>query len=337
VEDARLVALNARDAADRGAEVLVRSPLMAARRVDGLWEAEIANENGAIRQVRARALVNAAGPWVAEVLRIAGPASGGHAPKLVQGSHIVVPRLYEGAQAFTFQSADGRVVFAIPYEHDFTLIGTTDVPYDGDAADVAISPDEIDYLCGVASEYFERPVAAADVVWSYSGVRPLYDDGSISASAVTRDYVFDLDAPEGEAPLLSIYGGKLTTYRKLAPLLAFDAKPWTGDAPLPGGDIDAADFDAFVEERTRRYAWLPADVVRRLARAYGTVVDTLLAGGPEALGEDFGGGLYEAELRRLRDHEWARTAEDVLWRRSKLGLHLPQESQRRIAAWFDRA
>ena len=344
VEDARLVALNARDAAEHGAEVLVRSALTSARRVDGLWRAEIALPDGSTRAVQARGLVNAAGPWVAKVLEAAGAATANRTPKLVKGSHIVVPRLYDGDQAFTFQSGDGRVVFAIPYEGRFTLIGTTDVAFEGDAREAGIDDAEIAYLCGVASGYFAQPIDPDDVVWSYSGVRPLYDDGSVSASAMTRDYVFDLDAPEGEAPLLSIYGGKLTTYRKLAehalrdlkPVLQLEGKPWTAEAALPGGDIEGADFDGFLAEQRRRYAWAAEAMVRRLARAYGTRMERILADATRAedLGEDFGAHLHEAELQYLHDQEWARGGEDVLWRRSKLGLHLAPENRARVHAWF---
>ena len=344
VEDARLVVLNARDAADRGAEVLVRSMVTGARRVDGLWEVEIAAEDGGVRRVRTRGLVNAAGPWVGEVLQSARTDSANRTPKLVKGSHIVVPRLYDGSHAFTFQSGDGRVVFAIPYEGDFTLIGTTDIEFDEDATAAKASPEEIEYLCGVASEYFRTPVRREDVVWTYSGVRPLYDDGSVSASALTRDYAFDLDQPDGQAPLLSIYGGKLTTYRKLAehalrdlrPVLQLDGRPWTADAALPGGEIEDADVEAFFEDRRRRYAFAPEVMVRRLGRAYGTCIDAIMGNARKLgdLGDDFGCHLHEAELQYLRDQEWARTAEDVLWRRSKLGLHLPPPAHDAVARWF---
>ncbi|WP_269714086.1 glycerol-3-phosphate dehydrogenase [Caulobacter sp. NIBR2454] len=337
-DDARLTALCARDAADRGAEILVGWEATSARRQGASWLVDLRSDDGAARQVSARAVVNAAGPWVGETLKLSG-AKAHHAPRLVKGSHIVVPRLHDGDQAFTFQNSDGRIAFVIPYEQDFTLIGTTDIPYDGDPAKVAASGDETAYLCELVSEYLKTPVTPADVVWTYSGVRPLYDDGGVSASTVTRDYVFDIDAPEGQAPMLSIFGGKLTTHRKLAehameklqPLMGFEAGPWTAKAILPGGDI--ADFDAFAAEQVRKHSDLPEPVVRRLCRAYGTMIDAMLADGP---GVQIARGVFEAELRHMRDNEWARCGEDALWRRSKLGLHLTQAERDAVTAWFGR-
>lgn len=340
VDDARLVVLNARDAADRGAEILTRTEFTGAERQNGGWLATLKGRDGAVRQVRARAVVNAAGPWVGEALHDIRSGKARHVPRLVKGSHIVTRKLHDLPDAYTFQEADGRVVFAIPYEDDFTLIGTTDVPFEGDAAQVEASGDEVDYLRKAASEYFARPVEAGDVVWTYSGVRPLYDDGAAKASTVTRDYVFDLDAGEGRAPLLSIFGGKLTTHRVLAehamrelkPLLGVKAGPWTEHAHLPGGDFDPGQVDGFIIDQQRRWPALPAGMIRRMCRAYGTRIDQVLGQGDP--GELIGGRISEAELAYLKDAEWARTAEDVLWRRSKLGLHLDAAAQARIKAWF---
>ncbi|GAB4143818.1 MAG: glycerol-3-phosphate dehydrogenase [Sphingomonadales bacterium] len=346
VEDARLVILNVMDAAERGAEILKGVEVTSAHRQDGLWHIETLDTNGATRQHRARGLINAAGPWTDEVLRRVGPARNRRSLRLVKGSHIVTRRLYEGDHAYTFQAADGRVVFTIPYEREFTLIGTTDQPFTDDPSDVRISDDETAYLCAQASEYLAQPITPADVVWSYAGVRPLYDDGEASASAVTRDYVFDLDAPEGAPPLLSIFGGKITTYRKLAehvmaelaPVMNIAKPAWTRQANLPGGDIAGAQFDGFARDMAARYPWLGAALSQRLARAYGTRMTRLIGAAKSLadLGRDFGAGLTEAELDYLRRHEWATCAEDILWRRSKLGLHMTASQRDTVADWFNR-
>jgi len=343
VEDSRLVVLNARDAEERGAVVLTRTAATAARRVDGLWEVDLA---GAVpRTVRGHALVNAAGPWVTEVLGKVAGSNRAVGLRMVKGSHIVVPRLYDGPQAYILQNADRRIVFVIPYERDFTLIGTTDVPFEGDPASVAIADDETDYLLGVVNAHFARPVGRENIVWTYSGVRPLYDDRSSNVSAVTRDYVFDIEGGEGQAPFLSIFGGKITTYRRLAehaldkllPLRGIAANAWTGTAPLPGGDMPGADFEAYLADFSREHAWLPAPLARRYLRAYGTRTSRLLGGATDlsGLGMDLGGGLHEAEVDYLRRAEWAVSAEDILWRRSKLGLHVPPDTAARLAGWLD--
>ena len=342
-DDARLVVINAIDAAERGACIEPGWSVTGARREGDLWHVQMVSTGGAQRTVRASGLVNAAGPWVQDVLRATG-STRRSSLRLVKGSHVVVPRLYDGPQAFTLQTEDRRIVFIIPYQDDFTLIGTTDIAFTGDPSTVSASGDELHYLCNLASEYLKIPVTAARAVWSYSGVRPLYDDGDVSASTVTRDYVFDLDTSAGRAPLLSVYGGKLTTYRRLAEHalaelrgpLRFDAREWTRGSILPGGDIDGGDFEAFSTQQAARYSYAPPKLVRRLCRAYGTRVERILGNAQQLkdLGEELGPQLYEAELQFMRDAEWARTADDALWRRSKLGLRLDDTQKERVAAWF---
>ncbi len=332
VEDARLVLLNARDAAARGAEVLTRTTMVGAKRHADHWEVTAEAADGTRRTVLARMLVNAAGPWVMDAFGLAGQRPRGHV-RLIKGSHIVVPALHDGPQAYLLQNEDRRVVFVIPYESDFSLIGTTDVAYDGDPRQVHASADEIAYLCAAVGAQFRQAPKPEDVVWTYSGVRPLYDDGSSDASSVTRDYVLELDGEGGTAPLLSVLGGKITTYRRLAEeAVARIAKasgrsagtPWTATAALPGGDLGPGGLAGFDADAARRHPWLPPATLRRLVRAYGSELDLMLDGAIalETLGAQLGAGLTERELAWMRRHEWARTAEDVLWRRSKLGLHM---------------
>ena len=341
VEDSRLVVLNALDARERGAEILTRTRCSSARRQNGLWHVELMQKNAKQpSRAKARALINAAGPWVTEVMGAVAGANREKRLRLVKGSHFVVPRLHDGEQAYILQNDDGRIVFIIPYERDYSLIGTTDLPYDDDPAAAAITESEIDYLLRAVNRYLAQPVRAADIVWSYAGVRPLYDDASTSASAVTRDYVFDIDGGPNEAPLLSIFGGKITTYRKLAehaleklqPRLGFIQGPWTEQAPLPGGDMPDADFERYLTGFAERHPWLPAALVRRYLRAYGTRTERLLDGAGEmaGLGSHLGDDLYEAEVAYLRHNEWAVTAEDILWRRSKLGLHVAEATAARL-------
>jgi len=343
VEDARLVVLNAIDAAERGAEILTRHRCTGAGRANGLWHVTLRpTGGGAERVVRARCLVNAAGPWVSRFLTENLQLPALNRVRLVKGSHIVVPRLYDHDSPYILQHADRRVIFVIPYERDYALIGTTDLDYDGDPAKVAISDPEIAYLCQAVSRYFVDPVTPAQVRWSYAGVRPLYDDSTSDVSAVTRDYVFDLARPDGAAPLLSVFGGKITTSRRLAehaldqlrPVMGFTAGAWTGSAPLPGGDMPGADFDTFLASVQSLYPWLPADLARRYARAYGTRLERVLDGARDlaALGEHLGDGLYEAEVDYLVRNEWARTDGDILWRRSKLGLHVSGQTAARLRA-----
>jgi glycerol-3-phosphate dehydrogenase len=344
-DDARLVVVNALDAQQRGARIEPGWAVTAAHRENALWRVDMKSHTGELRTVHSRALVNAAGPWVEAILRAAG-AHRHRSLRLVKGSHIVVRRLYEGPQAYTLQNADGRVVFAIPYEDDFTLIGTTDTPFSGDPAAVHADGNEVAYLCGLISGYLKTPVTPREVVWTYSGVRPLYDDGEASASTVTRDYVFDMDTPEGEAPLLSVFGGKLTTYRKLAehalskllPVMQLTTTPWTKTATLPGGDIARADLESFIAERLRGHPFVPPGLMRRLCRSYGTRVERILTNARTLgdLGAEVAPAVFEAELSLMHREEWARTGDDALWRRSKLGLHLDAEGRARVAAWFSR-
>jgi glycerol-3-phosphate dehydrogenase len=342
-DDARLVVINAIDAQQRGARIEPGWAVTAAHRHNGLWLVDMTSNSGERRTIHARGLVNAAGPWVEEVLRLTG-AHRHRTLRLVKGSHIVVRRLYDGPHAYTLQNADGRVVFAVPYEEDFTLIGTTDVPFSGDPARVEADAGEVAYLCGLISGYLKTAVTPAEVVWTYSGVRPLYDDGEVSASTVTRDYVFDMDAPEGQAPLLSIFGGKLTTYRKLAehalskllPALSVHTTPWTARATLPGGDVPRGDLDSFAAEQLRQHPYAPPTLIRRLCRSYGTRIERILGAAKQLgdLGAEVAPQVYEAELDLMRKEEWARTAEDALWRRSKLGLHLEAQGRAAVQEWF---
>jgi glycerol-3-phosphate dehydrogenase len=343
VEDSRLVVLNAVDAAERGARIATRTRFVEARRQGGIWHALIEDEEGP-RSLRARALVNAAGPWVADVLGHLPDIHSNRGVRLVKGSHIVVPRLYEGAHAFMLQNEDRRIVFAIPYETDYTLVGTTDEAWQGAPAKPRIDDAETDYLLGTVGRYFSRPIGRDDIIWSYSGIRPLYDDHSANASAVTRDYVLELDAGDGLAPVLSVFGGKITTYRRLAEHAMRDLAPffpsagpaWTADAALPGGDFAAADFDRFRAALAQEYPALPAALLRRLARAYGSRARAILRDvrAVADLGIDFGGGLTRAEVDYLVTQEWARSAEDVLFRRSKLGLHVPPGTAERLDAYL---
>ncbi|WP_435101753.1 glycerol-3-phosphate dehydrogenase [Arhodomonas sp. AD133] len=344
VQDARLVVLNALDAAERGARVLPRTRCVGARRVDGLWHVTLESTlDGAREEVTARALVNAGGPWVARFLDDSGIRSE-RSVHLVKGSHIVVPQLFDHEYAYIFQHTDGRIVFAIPYERDFTLIGTTDVVYDGDPASASASREEIEYLCTAVNRYFRREVTPDEVVWTYSGVRALYDeDDTGSASAVSRDYLLDLNT-DGGAPLLSVFGGKITTYRtlareamdRLADTLGAPRHDWTGTEALPGGDLPGGDPGNFVARLRERRPWLPAALAERLVRDYGSRVERLLgdAASLDDLGECFGADLYAAEVDYLTRYEWAYTADDVLWRRSKLGLRLGADQAARVAAYL---
>ncbi|MEG3082142.1 glycerol-3-phosphate dehydrogenase [Sphingomonas sp. PB2P12] len=344
VEDSRLVVLNARDAADRGADIRTRTRLVAAQREGDAWAATIVDASGE-RSVRAKVLVNAAGPWVSDVIGRADGVRSESKVRLVKGSHILVPQLYEGAHAFMLQNEDRRIVFAVPYEGKFTLIGTTDLPWDGAPGTPVISEAETEYLVATVNRYFTRKLTPDDVAWSYAGIRPLHDDHAGNASAVTRDYVLDLDAGDGRAPMLSIFGGKITTYRKLAEhamaeltkVMPDIGPAWTAGVALPGGDMPDGDFDRFLGRLTAERPALPPELLRRLARAYGTDVAALLGDAADlgALGEDFGGGLTRREVDYLIAREWAQTSEDILYRRSKLGLHVPAGTAERLAGYLD--
>lgn len=332
VNDARLVALNARDAADRGAVVRTKTRVVTARREGELWTITLEDRaSGRTEEVRARLVVNTAGPWVDHVLSGVVGQKDAHNVRLVQGSHIVVRKKFDDPRAYIFQNKDRRIIFAIPYEDEFTLIGTTDRDFSGDPHDVAISNAEIDYLCAAASEYFSEPVRRGDIVWTYSAVRPLYDDHASKAQEATRDYVLKGEGGAGVAPIINAFGGKITTYRRLSEsmlekieeFLGKRGGPWTAGAPLPGGDFPQTGFDAQVGALIRTYPFLDTGLARRLTRLYGTRALLLLddARSLADLGRDFGAGLYEAEVRYLMQHEWAKVAEDVLWRRTKRGLH----------------
>ena len=341
VDDARLVVLNARDAARLGADIRVRTRVVDARRQDGAWRLRL-RDSGGDSEVFARVLVNAAGPWVSEVLSGVVGQNAPTAIRMVKGSHIVVRRLFDHDRCYIFQNADGRVCFAIPYESDFTLIGTTDEDYRGDPARAEISPAEETYLLAAAGAYFRRPIDPGSIVWRYAGVRPLRDDGADAAQEATRDYVLELD--EEGAPVLSVFGGKITTYRRLAEAAmarlagCFPAMAgtWTAAAPLPGGDFA---WDGAVElgrELARQYPFFSPATIHRLVCSYGTEAGSVLGAASCAadLGQSFGAGLYAREVTWLMRQEWARTAEDVLWRRSKLGLRLAPAEAVRLQAWM---
>jgi glycerol-3-phosphate dehydrogenase len=341
-DDARLVALNAIDAVEHGATVLTHTHCEKLEVDAGRWKATLAD--GMQRfQIEARAVANASGPWVSQFVRELSPVHASHGVRLVKGSHIVVPQLFSHRFAYIFQNADRRIVFAIPYEQQFTLIGTTDVDYHGDPNAVGIEAHEIDYLCDIVNRYFTRQTGPADVAWSYSGVRPLLSDESSDPSAVTRDYALELD--RDPAPLLSVFGGKITTYRKLAESavdilageLGSSAAGWTHGAKLPGGDLPGGSMSAFLRVVERRYSWLPVALRRRYAHAYGTRIQRVVGNSRSLadMGEELLPGLYEREVDYLCREEFARTVEDILWRRTKLGLHTRGADVGRLRAFLE--
>ncbi|WP_244818092.1 glycerol-3-phosphate dehydrogenase [Caballeronia sp. Lep1P3] len=342
VDDARLVVLNALDAQERGACIATRTRFVSASRGERAWRIVLQDAHGELREVDARALVNAAGPWVNALATGDAPA---RAMRLVKGSHIVTKKLFDHDHAYILQNEDRRIVFAIPWQRDYTLIGTTDIDYEGSLADVRdlrIASEEIDYLCAAVNRYFAKPVHARDVIWSYAGVRPLLCDDAADAAAATRDYQLQLDT--NGAPLFTVFGGKITTYRRLAQEavdalaapLALAAPAWTHAAPLPGGDMPDADFPRFLAGFRERHRYLPAPLAERYARAYGTRADALLEGigSMDAMGTMLAPDLYEAEAAYLVTHEWARSAEDILWRRSKLGIKASAADIERLDAWI---
>ncbi|MGB3245049.1 MAG: glycerol-3-phosphate dehydrogenase [Sulfitobacter sp.] len=343
VEDARLVALNAQDAAERGAKVLVQTKVTSATCESDLWRIKVEDAEGE-HEYRARMLINAGGPWVGNIIQQTVRVNSTEGVRLVRGSHIVTPRLYDHDKCYFFQGTDGRIIFAIPYENDFTLIGTTDADHEDPDQSPVCTPEEQRYLLDFANGYFKRHLSDADVVWTYSGVRPLYDDGAKSAASATRDYTIKVET-QGGAPILNIFGGKITTYRKLAED-AFDKiapffpglKPhWTAGVPLPGGDFAVQDVAARISQLQADYPFLTSPWARRLIKGYGTNAWAILAGSTSAadLGQDFGATLSEAEVRWLMTHEFARKAEDVLWRRSKLGLRLTPDEVSVLSKWME--
>jgi glycerol-3-phosphate dehydrogenase len=346
VQDSRLVVLNAIDAAERGATILTRTELVGARRERGLWTATLRGAAGE-RTVSARALVNAAGPWAAQLFDRLSGVHRRRNIRLVKGSHIIVPRLYPGEHAFLLQNPDRRVVFAIPFEEHFTLLGTTDVDWTGPPAEPIVSEAEIDYLLATVARYFTADVSQDDIVWRYSGIRSLYDDGEADPSRVTRDYGIEVDASAGEAPLLSVFGGNITTYRRLAEkaverlaaFVAIEHGGWTEQAVLPGGDFPNLDLEGYARRLSERFAALPSELSARLVPTYGTRTERLLDGvrSISDLGEHFSGGLYAREVDYLVSHEWARSAEDVLFRRTKLGLRATQQTKDRLTAYIGAA
>jgi glycerol-3-phosphate dehydrogenase len=344
VDDARLVALNAVGAAEKGAVVLTRTAVVTARRENGLWTVTTRNGlTGETVAYRAKCLVNCAGPWVSDVIgRVAGSNSSRNV-RLVKGSHIIVPKFWQGANAYLVQNHDKRVIFINPYQGDKALIGTTDIAYDGRAEDVAADEKEIDYLLAAVNRYFKEKLRRQDIITTFSGVRPLFDDGKGNPSAVTRDYVFDLDETGG-APLLNVFGGKITTFRELAErgmqrlkhIFPNMGDNWTEHAPLPGGDMPDADYETFANGLRDAYPWMNRKLLHHYGRLYGTLAKTVVgnAAGVEGLGRYFGGQLYEAEARYLVAREWAQTADDILYRRTKHYLHLTEAERDQFRQWF---
>lgn len=351
VDDARLVVLNARDAQAHGASIMTRTKVVAARRNGDTWSVELHDKtNDTHRTVTARLLVNAGGPWVGDIIQntvqSTVQSNGAKAVRLVRGSHIVTRKLYDHDKCYFFQGRDGRIIFAIPYEGDFTLIGTTDAEHTDPSRTPECTPEEKRYLLEFASQYFKVPVTADDVVWSYSGVRPLYDDGASSAMAATRDYVLSMDE-SGGAPLLNVFGGKITTYRKLAeaalarmsahfPAMSGD---WTASAPLPGGDFPVGGADGLVSRLVDDYPFLGRTRAARLVRTYGTQARDMLgpARSTADMGDEFGAGVTVIEIDWVVKHEWVRSAEDFLWRRTKLGLRFSPGQIRDLSAYISQS
>jgi len=344
VNDSRLVVLNAMDARERGAEIKTRTKVVSIKQVDDQWEIVLkSTESGEESTVFASLIVNAGGPWVDEILKSSMGKNDVKNIRLVQGSHIVIRKKFDHPKAYFFQNSDERIFFGIPYEQDFTLVGTTDQDFIGDLADVKISSGEIDYLCEGASHYFKEPIIRDDIVWTYSGVRPLYDDGATKAQEATRDYVLKTEG-EGTLKYINIFGGKITTYRRLAEsmlekigdIIGEKGSSWTQNSVLPGGEFPVSGFDELVAEIHQLYPFLEGRLVQRLVRAYGMKVHEILNNASSAaeLGEDFGHGLNEVEVRYLINREWAQKADDVLWRRSKLGIRFTKKQKNRLETFM---
>jgi len=342
VDDSRLTIANAVAAHEKGAQILTRTRFESAKRIDGEWEARVVPRSGEARTLRAKALVNAAGPWVVDVLdRIQGDRITDRV-RLVKGSHIIVPKVHSQGHAYILQNPDKRVVFVIPYENRFSLIGTTDVPVGSVEEAARITPDETDYLLKAANRFLAKPLLASDIVSSYAGVRPLYDDGTANPSEVTRDYVLKLDHDGRKAPLLTVFGGKITTYRRLAEeAMAMVASyfpaagpSWTANEPLPGGDV--GHFNAFRDAMHANYSTLGRELVEAVVRRHGSRTPKVFkeARMPEALGRNFGAGLTEKEIKYFVTEEWAETAEDILWRRTKCGLHMTEAQRAAVADYM---
>ncbi len=342
IEDSRLVVLNARSAEAKGATIMTRTKVLSATQVDGQWDVTVENEQGQ-QNIRARMIVNAGGPWVGDIIHNTVRLNSSEGVRLVRGSHIVTKRLFDHDKCYFFQGTDGRIIFAIPYETDFTLIGTTDAEQADPNEKPVCTDAEQDYLCAFASQYFKKPVTRADIVWTYSGVRPLYDDGASSATAATRDYTLKVDTSAG-APVLNVFGGKITTYRrlaetaleKIAPVLGVTAGKWTAGVALPGGDFPVGDVDRLIAELHKAYPFLDPFWARRLIRAYGTEAGAVLGDAKAAtdLGEAFGATLTAREITWLMSREYARRAEDVVWRRNKLGLRLTKDQIAHLDGWM---
>lgn len=347
VDDARLVVLNAVDARELGAQVLPRTVCKALRVEEGRWTATVEDvQTGTEKEFYARAVVNAAGPWVNQIIDRVARGNSSRAVRLVKGSHIIVPKFWDGQQAYLVQNHDRRVIFINPYEGDKALIGTTDCAYEGRPEDVAVDDEEVDYLIAVVNRYFKQELRRDDIVEAFSGVRPLFDDGQGNPSAVTRDYQIDLDRSLG-APMLNIFGGKITTFRKLAehalqklkPVFSTMGEDWTANVPLPGGNVPNGDFENFLGVTQNDYPWLPQDLLKHYARLYGTRIVNIIGSAQSLndLGQRFGPLLYEAEVVYLVDQEWAICAEDILKRRTKHGLHLGAAQIAELEKWFDSA
>jgi glycerol-3-phosphate dehydrogenase len=345
VDDSRLVVLNAVDAKNRGATIRTRTEVITATRQGKEWRLEVLDVLSDTRSsVRARILINATGPWIGNVISDRIAVQSKSRVRLVKGSHIVVPRMFDHDRAYIFQNPDQRIIFAIPYEQDFTLVGTTDMDYSGPPESVEIQEDEIEYLCTAIGDYFAKPIKPAEIVWSFSGIRPLYDDGVSAAQEATRDYVLEIDGDTDRAIVLNVFGGKITTYRHLAedvltkldPWLDKMKPAWTRGAALPGGDFAIDGLDALVAQLTEGYSQLPAALVRRLVHSYGTLCSKVLddVETEDDLGRHFGAGLYQREVEYLIENEWALSAQDILWRRSKLGLRMNDQEIADLASWL---